>query len=109
MVILNDHYNYRITWSDEDGEYVGLCTEFPSLSWLAKTQEKAFEGIRQLVADVVKDMQTANEAPPEAISSKTYSGKFMVRVPPEIHREIAIEAADAGVSLNRLVSAKLSR
>jgi predicted HicB family RNase H-like nuclease len=33
----------------------------------------------------------------------------MVRVPPEIHRHLAVEAAEAGVSLNRLVGAKLSR
>lgn len=26
------HYTYRVTWSQEDGEHVGLCAEFPSLS-----------------------------------------------------------------------------
>lgn len=36
-----DHYTYRVTWSAEDGEHVGLCAEFPSLSWLAKTPEAA--------------------------------------------------------------------
>ena len=109
MVLENDHYSYRVTWSDEDGEYVGLCAEFPSLSWLAKTQEEAFDGIRQVVANVVTDMQANGEEPPEPIACKNYSGKFMVRVPPEVHRELAIEAADAGISLNRIVSTKLSR
>jgi predicted HicB family RNase H-like nuclease len=37
------------------------------------------------------------------------SGKFMERIPPEIHRKLAIEAEEGGISLNRLVSAKLSR
>ncbi len=41
----NDHYTYRVTWSDDDNEYVGLCAEFPSLSWLAGTQQAAEEGI----------------------------------------------------------------
>lgn len=27
-----EHYTYRVTWSAEDEEYVGLCAEFPSLS-----------------------------------------------------------------------------
>ncbi|MGA2466873.1 MAG: toxin-antitoxin system HicB family antitoxin, partial [Thermodesulfobacteriota bacterium] len=40
--------------------------------------------------------------------SRRYSGKFMVRVPPEVHRNLAIRAAEAGVSLNRLASSKLS-
>ena len=31
-----DHYTYRVSWSAEDGEHVGLCAEFPSPSWLAK-------------------------------------------------------------------------
>jgi hypothetical protein len=36
-----DKYTYRVTWSDEDGEYIALCAEFPSLSWLSDTQESA--------------------------------------------------------------------
>jgi predicted HicB family RNase H-like nuclease len=43
-----------------------------------------------------------------ANSIKQFSGKFMIRVPPEVHRQLTIQAAEAGVSLNRLVSAKLS-
>ena len=39
-----DHYTYRVTWSADDEEYVGLCAEFPSLSWLGPTQEEAFAG-----------------------------------------------------------------
>jgi predicted HicB family RNase H-like nuclease len=45
---------------------------------------------------------------PEAITTKQFSGKFMIRVPPDVHRQLALEAAEAGVSLNRLASAKLS-
>jgi hypothetical protein len=29
------HYTCRAMWSAEDGKCVGLCAEFPSLSWLA--------------------------------------------------------------------------
>ena len=104
MPIKNDHYTYRVTWSTDDEEYVGLCTEFPSLSWVASTPEAALKGIRNVVADVVKDMQANNEKIPEPIAIKNYSGKFMVRVPPEIHRDLALKAAEAGVSLNRLAS-----
>jgi len=86
-----------------------LCTEFPSLSWLAGSQDEAFAGIRQLVADVVADMRAGGEVPPQPIASNSFSGKFMVRVPPEVHCDLSLEAAEAGVSLNRIVSAKLSR
>lgn len=95
-------------WSEEDGQCVGLCVEFPSLSWLAATPEKALRGIRRVVAGVVDDMQANGEPVPDPISRRRYSGKFMVRVPPEVHRKLALEAAEEDVSLNRLISAKLS-
>jgi predicted HicB family RNase H-like nuclease len=104
----SDRYTYRVTWSEEDQEHVGLCGECPSLSWLASSPEAALRGIRRVVAEVVKDMHASGEAVPEALASRRFSGKFMVRVPPEIHRRLAVEAAEAGVSLNRLASAKLS-
>jgi predicted HicB family RNase H-like nuclease len=105
----NDYYTYHVTWSVEDNEYIGLCSEFPSLSWLAGTQDDALLGIRQVVADVVMDMQANNEEIPEPLSTKKYSGRFMVRIPPELHRQLAIQAAESGISLNRLASDRLSR
>jgi predicted HicB family RNase H-like nuclease len=108
MTLKDDRYTYRVTWSEDDKEYVGLCAEFPSLSWLARTPEAALRGIRKVVAEVVKDMRETGEAVPKPIASRRYSGKFMVRVPPEVHRNLAIRAAEAGVSLNRLASSKLS-
>ena len=105
---IRDKYTYRVTWSEEDAEYVGLCAEFPSLSWLAQTPEGALKGVSKLVSEVVRDMNINGETVPEPIAIKQFSGKFMIRVPPEVHRQLAIQAAEAGVSLNRLASAKLS-
>ena len=95
-------------WSDEDREYVGLCAEFPSLSWLADTPEAALAGIRDTVKQVVKDMQITGEMIPEPLATRSYSGKFTVRVPPEVHRKLQIQAAESKVSFNRLVNAKLA-
>lgn len=103
-----DHYTFRVTWSPEDGEHVGLCAEFPSLSWLAGTPESALKGIRRLVAEAVADMQASGEPVPAPFAEKHYSGEFRVRIPPEVHRALAIQAAEQGVSLNRLASAKLA-
>jgi predicted HicB family RNase H-like nuclease len=108
MAQKDDKYTYRVTWSEEDAAYVGLCAEFPSLSWLARSPESALKGIRKVVLEVVEDMVRKGEQVPEPLSTKHFSGKFMVRVPPEVHRQLAIEAAEARVSLNRLASAKLS-
>ncbi len=53
-----DHYTYRVTWSPEDGEYVGLCAEFPS------------------------HIKIAGEVVPVPLAEKHYSGEFRVRIPP---------------------------
>jgi predicted HicB family RNase H-like nuclease len=108
-MLKNDRYTYRITWSEEDQEYAGLCVEFPSLSWLDKNPEAALAGIRNMVAEAVEDMKANQETPPEPITSRRFSGKFMVRIPPELHRRLVMEAQEEGISLNRLASDKLSR
>ena len=98
-----DYYTYRITWSEDDQEFVGLCAEFPSLSWLDEDRNKAFKGIIKMVNEIVEDMKTTGEIPPEPIAQKQYSGKFQVRIPKDLHRDLAIRAAEEGVSLNRFV------
>ncbi|UCC88700.1 MAG: type II toxin-antitoxin system HicB family antitoxin [Anaerolineales bacterium] len=108
-MLKNDRYTYRVTWSEEDEEYVGLCVEYPSLSWLAPTPQDALSGIQQVVAEVVADMEANEERVPEPIALRHYSGKFTVRIPPDLHRRLAMEAAESGISLNRLASAKLSQ
>ena len=103
-----DHYTYRVTWSPEDGEYLGLCVELPSLSWLAASPEETLSGIRKVATEAVADMLANGESVPEALAEKRYSGEFRVRIPPLVHRSLAMEAKEQGVSLNRLASAKLA-
>jgi predicted HicB family RNase H-like nuclease len=104
-----DYYTYRVTWSGEDNEFVGLCAEFPSLSWLAHTREEALRGISNLVEEVISDMLSNKEQIPEPLAIKHFSGKFTARIPPEVHRSLAIQAAEANISFNRLISSKLSK
>jgi predicted HicB family RNase H-like nuclease len=74
---------------------------------LEDTPEKTLKGVRHLVSDCIKDMEASGEPVPVPIATRHFSGKFQVRIPPEVHRMLAIQAAESGVSLNRLVSSKL--
>ncbi|SJN10730.1 hypothetical protein FM113_09945 [Leucobacter sp. 7(1)] len=103
-----DHYSYRVRWSNEDNSYIGTVAEMNSLSWAADDQLDALRGIRSLVAEVLEDMRETGETLPTAFSDREYSGKFMVRIPAEAHRQLAIDAAEQDVSLNRLVSQRLA-
>ncbi len=102
------HYTYRVSWSPEDDEYVATVVEFPSLSWLDADQGEALRGLVALVDEVVADLARTDEPIPEPISERRYSGKFNVRVPESLHRELALAAAEQGISLNRLVSDRLA-
>ena len=94
---MTDHYTFRITWSPEDGEHLGLCAELPSLL-----------GIRKLAGNVLAYMRASGKSPPKPLADRTYSGQNVVRVPPKTHRDLVIKVAEQGVRLNRLVSAQLA-
>ena len=106
-MVNHKHYTYRVTWSEEDGEHVGLCAEFPSLSYLAETPAKALQNMMKLVKETVEDMAANGEPVPSPLAEKEYSGKFMIRIPPEQHKNLAMKAAEMGISLNRYVSSIL--
>jgi predicted HicB family RNase H-like nuclease len=103
-----DQFSYRVFWSPEDHEYVGACVEMPGLSWLAKTPEEALLGIRRVTREGVRILEQDGDPVPEPIAARDFSGVFKVRVPPELHRRLVLEATEQNVSLNRLVSAKLA-
>ena len=102
------HYTYRVSWSADDAEYVATCAEFPSLSWLAGSQVEALQGLEQLLGDVVADMAAAGEQVPQPFAERAYSGKFNLRVGELLHRELAMHAAEDGLSLNQYVVRKLT-
>lgn len=105
----DDHYTYRVSWSPEDREYVATVIEFRSLSWLAPDPAAALLGLRDLVAQVVDELETSGQPVPEPLAEREFSGEFRLRIPPALHRALAMEAAEQGVSLNRLVSAKVAQ
>ena len=102
------HYTYRVAWSAEDGEFVATCLELPSLSWLADSQIDALQGLEAVVRDVVVDMEQQGEKTPLPLSERRFSGKFNVRVGEHLHRDLAIHAAEDGMSLNQYVVRKLA-
>lgn len=103
------HYTYRVSWSAEDGEFVATCLELPSLSWLATTQIKALSGLKKVVDDVVADLAGSGEDIPVPLADRQFSGRFNLRISPDLHRDLAMKAANHHMSLNRFVSDRLAR
>ena len=103
-----DRYTYREEWSEEDAVYVARCLEFPSLSAHGSSPDAALAELRAVVATVVEDMAANGDRLPEALGSRAYSGRLVLLLPKEAHREAAIRAAEEGVSLNQYLVARLS-
>ena len=96
-------YTYKVAWSPEDDEFVATCVEFPSLSWLDRTQTGALEGLESVVEDVLRDLLASGDDIPQPWAERTYSGKFNLRVGERLHRQLAQAAAEQGLSLNAYV------
>ena len=103
-----DRYTYSVTWSQEDKSHVGLCTEFPSLSWLAPTLDQAFSGIRYLVKDVVTDMEQSGESIPEPEYGRVHNSKLTGNLRAHAARRITLREAKQSLSINPLVKARLT-
>lgn len=66
------NYVFRVHWSEEDQEYVGTCDGFPRLSHLDTDQSKAFDGIVDLVSEVLNDPEFENGNVPNSQDMPKY-------------------------------------
>jgi len=99
----------RIVWSEEDQQFVGLCAEFPLLSWLASSKESALEGICKLVSKKLAQPHPSDEPSPEPLSLQSDRGKFVAEAPTEEFHKLILKAAEGRAILNEMISQKLSQ
>jgi len=100
-------YTYRIEWSEEDQAHIARCLEFPSLAAHGKTPEKALKEIETVVAASVSWIEEEKGIVPEPLGTRHYKGNITLRVPPDVHRTLAILSAEQGVSINQLILSRL--
>jgi predicted HicB family RNase H-like nuclease len=104
---LVDKYTYRIEWSQEDNTHVARCLEFPSLSAHGTTVKDALSEIEFVVDETLKWMREEKEEIPEPLGLKKFKGNLTLRVPPELHKKLAIKSAEEGVSINQWIISRL--
>ena len=94
---------------DDERAWIAHLVELPNVSARGKTSEDALQELFIAWEMIKEDYLEDGEEIPIAPSRKEYSGCFNVRIDKRIHRALAIEAAQAGISLNALVNAKLAK
>ncbi len=102
-----EKYSYRVWWSEDEGAYIGTVAEFPSLSHIDDTQGGAFYGIVDLVGSVLEEMAQTGDVAPRPLGEMSFSGTLSLRMTPEQHRRVALEAAEQGVSINKLLTSRI--
>ncbi|HEY0048964.1 MAG TPA: type II toxin-antitoxin system HicB family antitoxin [Pyrinomonadaceae bacterium] len=102
-----EQYLYTVGWSDEDEAFVARVAEFPSLAAHGETLEETLKEIKDVVEFVLKDLNESNEPVPEPFGKRSFSGKLVLRMPEYMHRRLALEAMQQGISLNQLLNLKL--
>jgi len=104
--ILNK-FSYRVEWSEEDGVFVAFALELPSVKAHADTPEGAIKEVKEPISLALEMMIDNGDKLPEPLSTQSYKGNLSVRTTPEKHKEIAIRAAEAHVSINQYILSKI--
>jgi len=96
----SDRYLKIVEWSNEDHCYVGTCPGLMLGGIHGDNETHVYKELCQAVDEWIKIYEKDGEPLPPATAGKEYSGKFVVRVGKELHKELAIQAMYEGQSLN---------
>lgn len=99
---------YRAEWDAERREYQARCLELPGRFAAAFTACEAVAAMEQVVTEELALMEHAGEPPPEPLTDRRLSGRFLIRTSPTLHARLVVEANEQGVSLNHWVVSKLA-
>jgi predicted HicB family RNase H-like nuclease len=103
-----DKYTFCVEWSEKDKSHVSRCLEFPSVMAHGKSPEAALKEIRTAVFQAIQWMEEEGETIPEPLGLRSFKGNLTLRVSSDVHRQLAIRAADQRVSVNQYILSKIA-
>jgi predicted HicB family RNase H-like nuclease len=92
-------YMKIVEWSDEDGCFVGSAPPLIGPCCHGKDEAKVYTQLCRIVEEWIEILETDGHALPEPLAAKKFSGKFVLRLEPALHRRLAAKALAAGESL----------
>jgi predicted HicB family RNase H-like nuclease len=93
-----------VEWSDEDGVYLGSAPPIIGQCCHGDTEAEVLAQLAVIVEEWVEIFLRDGKPLPAPSAGRKYSGKFLVRVSPEIHQKAALKAQARGESLNQFVA-----
>ena len=96
--------------TDESGSYyVGKVLEFDGCMTTGATLEETYASLEEAMEGWLEVKLEYKDPIPEALSGDDYSGKYPLRIPKSLHRQLSLEAKLEGISFNQYAIYKLSR
>ncbi len=103
----SDDYLKIVEWSEEDHCYVGTVPGLIIGGVHGKSQKKVFDELCEAVEEAIQILQKEGRPLPAATANKKYSGKIALRIPPQLHKTLAMKAFQDGESVNKLIQHEL--
>ncbi len=103
-----DKYLKIVEWSQKDGCYVGTAPGLIMGGVHGKDELKVFKELCQVVDEAIDLLEKEGRALPTPTANKKYSGKILLRIPPDLHKELAIKALKEGESVNKIIQSQLA-
>ena len=98
------YYSKVVEWSDEDNCFIGSAPPLVGRCCHGRTEASVIEQLGVIVEEILAIHKADKTAPPAPTSGKQYSGKFLLRVRPEVHQALILQAAQGRQSLNSLAA-----
>jgi predicted HicB family RNase H-like nuclease len=99
-----------VGWSEEDQCFIGRCPELFTGGVHGNDEAKVYKELCEAAEEWIELLHKDGTPLPEtATNSKEYSGKFVLRMEPAMHRRLAAKALAAGESLNSFCAKALAK
>ncbi len=93
-------YTKIVEWSEEDGCFVGSAPPLIGPCCHGKDEARVYAQLCEIVEEWIALLEGEGHALPEPLAAKKFSGNFVLRIDPALHRRLAARAFAAGESLN---------
>lgn len=103
-----DRYLRIVRWSDEDRCYVGSVPGWIGDCCHGEDEADVFRKLGVIVDEWIEIYHKEGRSLPPP-TNKAYSGRFVLRTGPDLHRALAIRALTDGESLNTFVIRSLKK
>lgn len=98
-----------VEWSDKDRCYIGSAPPLIGRCCHGNSEASVLRQLKVIVEEWIRLRDAEGVVLPPAKGSTTYSGRFVLRVPPPVHQALALKASASGKSLNTYCAERLAR